>query len=451
MVKRDPRIKDIVQACKDAGGRAILVGGAVRDYVMGLESKDWDIEIYGLDSSAIESLLSRFGTIIFVGKSFGVFRIVGLDVDFSLPRRDSYGRKPEIAIDPHMSYYEAFMRRDLTMNAMGIDLVTHELIDPFNGQKDIKNKILRTPNPEFFVQDPLRFFRVMQFIGRFGMQPDDELNRICISMNISHISIERIVDEIEKLFLRSQRPSLGLRWIAKIGRMQEVFPELFTTIGVPQRPDFHPEGDVFEHSMQTLDAAAVWPYESDDKKLVILFAALCHDLGKATTTQLIDGVYKSFGHADAGVPFARQLLKKMTLKKEIHDAVSKLVKYHMEPILFIKGGAKALAYKRLALKLAPESCLHDLAVVSKADRQGRNGDSKLPLTIDIPQLDQFVARAKQHNVLFAPEKAILQGRDILHLKLSGPEMGRLLKKAYEIQIEQGIEDKQELLDVLIKV
>lgn len=449
MVNISPEISNIVKACVDRGGHALLVGGVVRDYVMGHASKDWDIEIYGLDSATVEAILSRFGTVLFVGKSFGVFRVAGLDVDFSLPRRDSAGRKPDVIVDPFMSYHDAFARRDLTMNAMGIDLTTGQLIDPFNGQHDIKNKILRTPNPEFFVQDPLRFFRVMQFVGRFEMYPDRELTTVCATMDIIDLSIERIVGEIEKLFLRSQRPSLGLRWLAKLGRLKEFFPELFTTIEVLQRPDFHPEGDVFEHSMQALDAAAQFSYDSEQKKLVILYAALCHDLGKVTTTECIDGIYHAYGHAAAGITPTKKLLSRMTLRSDIKATVPKLVKYHMEPFVFVKGNAKAAAYKRLACKLAPDATLYDLALLQKADKQGRNGTGEIPLANEFEDNKQFMQQAQTHGVLYHPEEALLRGADIMHLVESGPAMGRMLEKAYEMQIEEGITDKEELIRRLL--
>lgn len=448
MISISPKIKDIVKACVAHGGKALLVGGAVRDYFMGNQSKDWDIEIYGLESAVVESILARFGTVLFVGKSFGVFRVAGLDVDFSLPRKDSAGRKPNVTIDPFMSYHDAFSRRDLTINAMGIDLFTHEIIDPFNGLQDIKDKILRTPNPHFFIQDPLRLFRVMQCIGRFTMYPDNELAAVCKTMDITGISIERIVEEIEKLLLKSERPSLGLRWLATLHRLEEIFPELCATIGVAQRDDYHPEGDVFEHSMQTLDAAARFSYDDEQKKLIMLYAALCHDFGKVTTTHLIDGIYRAHGHAAAGVAPTKKLLSRMTLRSIVKKAVPKLVKYHMEPFIFVKGTAKAPAYKRLAYKLAPDTTMYDLALLQKADKQGRNGKSEIPLEDEFLDNKQFIENAQKHGVLYQPEKALLHGADIMHLVKPGPAMGRMLARAYELQINRGITDKDELLSVL---
>ncbi len=249
-------IELIIAALDRAGATVLLVGGAVRDLLLSLPVKDLDIEVHGLALPELEKILKQFGPVSLVGKSFGVLRVHGLDIDWSLPRSDSGGRKPTVTVDPHLSLHDAFIRRDLTVNAMGINLKTFELIDPFDGLADLQNKILRTPDVQFFAQDPLRLFRVMQFIGRFNMQPDKQLNDICAAMDISTISTERIELEFEKLLLKSARPSLGIRWLRQIGRLKEIMPELYRTIGVEQNREFHPEGDVFEHTMQAIDAAA---------------------------------------------------------------------------------------------------------------------------------------------------------------------------------------------------
>ena len=205
-----PHVMQIIQEINAAGGRALLVGGAVRDLLLGLSPKDIDIEVHGLKIDQFQKILEKFGRVSLVGKSFGVLRLNGLDVDWSVPRKDSKGRKPKVVIDSNMSLEEAFRRRDLTVNAMGIDLITHELIDPFGGMSDLKAKQLRVTDKKLFVEDPLRFFRVMQFIGRFEMEPDAELNKICKKMDLSKISRERIEEEFNKLFLRSGSPTLGM-------------------------------------------------------------------------------------------------------------------------------------------------------------------------------------------------------------------------------------------------
>ncbi len=337
------------------------------------------------------------------------------------------------------------MRRDLTSNAMGIDLITFQLEDPFDGQRDLKQGILRAPDPELFIQDPLRFFRVMQFIGRLQMVPDEQLNHICREMDLSEVASERIFQEFEKLFLKSKQPSLGIQWLQDIDRLKEILPQLHDTIGVVQRPDYHPEGDVFEHSKQALDKATELECADEEERLTLIMAALCHDLGKAVATQEVDGVIHAFGHDTMGAPIAAELLEKLTNKTSIKETVPKLVRYHMMPFAFIKSGAKKSAYKRLAKKLAPHTNCAMLAKLSIADKLGRNPEVGKPLVgITHPDIDGFIQIVEQVGVLNEPEPAVLMGADLLDQVKPGPRMGKLLEKAYKIQIEQGVTDKEEL-------
>lgn len=445
LLAQHPRLIKIVAAIASAGGKAVLVGGAVRDLLLGLPTKDLDIEVHRLPLDQLQEIMEKFGTVSLVGKSFGVLRLHGLAIDWSLPRADSGGRHPQVRIDPNMSMADAFKRRDLTINAMGIDLHTFDLIDPWGGLHDLQEGVLRAPDVHFFVQDPLRFFRVMQFIGRFQFKPDEHLQRICSSMSLAGISVERIEAEFDKLLLQSEFPSLGIRWLAHIGRLEEILPEVAATKDVPQEPEWHPEGDVFEHTMQALDAGAALSYDAPGQKLVALYALICHDLGKVSTTKRIDGRIRSLGHEDAGVPLARRVLKRLTRRKELIDAVLKLVKYHMAPGQFIHNKAKAPAYKRLALKLAPDVSLELLAKVALADKRGRNPQSYRPLTINLPFITDFLQNAKKAQVMLKPEEPVLKGKDLMPFVEPGPAMGKLLKQAYEIQIAKGIKDKKELL------
>jgi len=335
---------------------------------------------------------------------------------------------------------------------MGIDLTTKELIDPFDGLKDLERGILRAPNPETFVEDPLRFYRVMQMIARFEMQPDQELQNVCRMMSIEHVSRERIELEFEKMLLQSQRPSKGLRWLREVGRLAAVLPELDATINVEQDPRWHPEGDVFEHSMQALDAAAIIAktYVDRHQKLILLYTALVHDLGKAVTTEKTPNGIISYNHEVAGVDLARNMLKRITENHDLMNAILKLVRHHMTPVIFVKEGAKASAYKRLANKLDPEASIARLADLAYADIRGRNPASMEPLTIEIPELVTFIERADQAHVHYKPEEPVLKGRDLLDVIKPGKEMGKLLDRAYEIQIEEGILDKEELKRRVLK-
>lgn len=444
VLKKYPQVHEIVQAIGKAGGRVLLVGGAVRDLLLGITIKDLDIEVHGLTLEQLESLLKNFGPVSLVGKVFGVLRLHGLDIDWSVPRTDAPGRKPKVHIDPAMSIQQAFARRDLTMNAMGIDLITYELIDPFNGYKDLQQNILRAPDPQLFIEDPLRFYRVMQFMSRFEMMPDATLTDICKTMDLSGVSTERIESEFEKLLLKSKRPSLGIRWLKDIGRLQEILPELAATIGIQQDPKWHPEGDVFEHTMQTIDSAARFVYDDNQTKLIVLYAALCHDLGKATTTQKIEGMWKSLEHERAGIPLTQELLERITRKNDIINAVSLLVKYHMVPSQLVDSDASLASYKRLAIKLAPHATLQLLADLTLADKQGRNPRSHEPLHVSDSSIEIFLRKAEEAQVRQNIEQPILHGRDLLDLVPPGPVMGKLLKEAYQIQLEEGIKDKEEL-------
>ena len=444
-------VETIISALHAAGGIVLLVGGAVRDLLLGLPLKDLDIEVHHLELAALQTILSQSGTVNNFGKAYGVLRINGIDVDWSLPRIDAQGRKPEVVVDPNMSFIEAFRRRDLTINAMGINVVTYELIDPFGGLYDLEQKVLRAPDLAKFVEDPLRFYRVMQFVARFEFKTDADLDLVCSRMDISQVSRERIEQEFKKALLLSRLPSLAFRWLNEVGRLHEILPELAATKEIQQSPKWHPEGDVFEHTMQAVDAAARQSYELDYTKLIIVYAALCHDLGKAQATQVDEhGTIKSHGHELISAELAKKMLHHITNNHELIDTVIKLVRYHMQPGAFVDQDAQPSAYKRLAYKLWPEATLSMLAQLAQADRQGRNPAKKVPLTESDPTIDEFVKRSQHALVLHEIEQPILQGRDLLDVVEAGPEIGKLVKEAYTIQIQEGIKNKDELKRRVLK-
>jgi len=467
-------ILSVLTEIKKEGGISYLVGGSVRDLVLGRDIKDLDIEVHKLSLEQLEKCLKKFGAVKLVGKKFGVLRLIKFDIDWSLPRKDTKGRKPKVEIDPEMSIEQACRRRDLTMNAMAIDMNLFAekfdqiyekassdknfklqdyvpIIDPFSGLESLKNKVLSSVDNEKFLEDPLRFFRVMQFIGRFEMMPDDNLTNLCKNMSLKDLQTalplakERIFEEIKKLLLKSKSPSLGFRWLKDLSRLKEIFPELNALIGVAQREDYHPEGDVFEHAMQSLDAAATLnKYESDEEKFWIMLAALCHDLGKPQTT---DEQLHCYDHSKAGVPIAKSFLKRFVLNKEIVDFVCKLVLYHVRAAdLFVdKAGPKA--YKRLAAKLAPQVTMRQLALLTLADICGRNPKGPEPLkpsSLHQKTYEMFLKKVKEAEVEKGAEKPVLLGRHLLDIMEPGPRLGKLLEKAYQIQIDEGIKDVEQL-------
>jgi tRNA nucleotidyltransferase (CCA-adding enzyme) len=439
-----PAVRQIVTQLDKSGVQTLLVGGAVRDMLLGrtvADIKDFDIEVYHLSIDQLEKILKNFGPVRLAGKSFGVLKIDGLAFDWSIPRVDSEGRKPSVVVDPDMDFKKAFSRRDLTINAIGVDLKTHELIDPFGGVEDLKQKILSSPDLEKFSEDPLRLLRVMQFVARFEATPDDALNTLCKTIDIRDVSAERIESEFHKLLLCSVRPSLGLRWLDHIDRLKDILPALAELKKVPQGVQWHPEGHVLEHSLQAVDAAARYAtqYESIDQKLTLLYAALFHDIGKKETTVVAPEKISSHGHAEVGAQKIVPIISQIESNKKIIAAAQKLILYHMYPGQYIRSKTGLVRYKWLALYLSPDLNIAMLANLARSDIQGRNPDSAVPLTGSVEMVEQFVQNAQSVGVLTHPEPALLTGRDLLDVASPGPELGDLVKKAYEIQLNESVQ------------
>lgn len=438
------RIQAACRAIEAAGGTAYIVGGAVRDAILNRPIKDIDIEVHGIPLDALQAILGTYETVALIGKSFGVLRWFESGIDWSLPRTDSAGRKPQVTINPHLDIADALRRRDLTMNAMALNVHTGELVDPFGGLRDIENKSLRAPDARFFPEDPLRFYRVLQFAARFGMTPDDELRTICASMDLAGVAHERVADEYEKLMMQAPTPSVGFRVLETIGRLPELLPELAALADTPQDPRWHPEGDVLEHTMQAIDSAAADPAEQIDRRALI-YGALCHDLGKATTTVITPQKISSHRHEEEGVPLAQKLLKRLTAGNALLSVVPVLVRWHMAPGIFVRQDTPIRAYKRLAFRLAPHTNLRTLTAVSYADRRGRNPQRGAPLAGPVPELDLFAQNAQVAGIFDGPEQPIVTGKDLMAYVAPGPRLGELVRHAYQIQIEKGILDKDELI------
>jgi len=438
------KIVSLARRIDRSGGRAFFVGGVVRDSILGKKPKDIDVEVYGLTLEQLQKVLAEEGKVLLVGKQFGVLRLEGLDVDWSIPRTDSSGRHPAVSTDPMMSPEEACRRRDLTMNAMLQDVLDGSIIDPWNGRRDMEEGVLRTPDPELFVEDPLRFYRVMQFAARFEMRPSPELNALCARMDIAKVSLDRIEEEFEKLWLEARRPSLGLRWLDEVGRLPEIMPELVPLKGLTQDPVWHPEEDVWLHTLQVVDAAADLRSGDTQRDLILMWAALCHDLGKSSTTTVRNGRIRSPEHEKVSQRLAGSLLERLVKKRTVKEGALKLVAQHMKPLQFYQNKSSPEAFKRLALKLAPEADLELLATLALADSRGVNPEGHSPLNNQSKLVDWFLECARQSRVNKEPEKPVLMGRHLKGIIEPGPRMGKLLKEAYRIQLAEGIRDVETL-------
>lgn len=449
-LRLEPGVSRLVRAVIDAGGRPLLVGGMVRDRILGVDSTDVDIEVHEMPLACLEAVLARFGAVDLVGKQFGVLRVRGVDADWSVPRHDSKGRHPEVAPDPYMGIEAAARRRDLTVNALAVDLKEERLVDPFGGLEDLARGVLRYVDPDRFVEDPLRFFRVMRFAGQLEMEPDPALTELCRTMELSGVAKERVEEEFGRLFLASRRPSRGLRWLAQTGRLAEVLPEAARLVGLAQDPGWHPEGDVWVHTLQVVDAAAALRIGRREEDLMLLWGALCHDLGKVDTTRRVDGRIRSPEHTERGRASAERLLSRIVTARRVIAGAVKLAVHHLKPHDFYVNRASPRAFRRLALELAPEANLELLARLALADHRGRNPAGAEPLAVGSEKCDWFLEQAEALRVRREPEKPVLMGRHLLDVMPPGPAMGRVLARAYEIQLAEGIRDVEILKARVLK-
>ena len=454
-------IKKIAQEIKNHQGRALLIGGAVRDKVMNLTPKDYDLEIYGLYPNELRNILKQFGEINEVGIQFGIIKLEtqGLDIDVAIPRRDSKIGKGHrdflIEGDPFMSFEEAARRRDLTINSMALDVLTGELIDPFNGLEDIKNKIIRVTDREKFKEDPLRVLRVMQFASRFQFQVAPETIEVCkeVVEDLKELPSSRITEEWKKLLIKGEKPSLGMRAGKEIGVFKVLHPEIQALIGLPQDEKWHKEGDVFEHTLKVLDEANLISKKnklSETKKLILMLGALCHDFGKALTTEEVNGQIISHQHDVLGEKVARDFLKRLEFGEEINEKVVKLVRYHMNPAFLWENSKKNInseaALKRLAEKVKPAT-MEELIKLYEADQRGREitEEKKKEITKSVSWLYQETNKFK---IRVNKPEPLIKGKHLikyLHYQ-PGPIFGKILKEVYEAQLDGEIKTKYQALE-----
>ncbi len=447
-------IRELARTIAKKGGRALLVGGWVRDQLLGNASKDFDFEVYGLELDALERVLAEFGEVIAVGRAFGVLKVKGLEVDFSLPRRDSKtGRGHRgfmVELDPGLEFAEAAKRRDLTINSLAYDPISAEVLDSCGGRRDLEDGVLRAADAEKFAEDSLRGLRVAQFHARFEMAPDAELREICAGLDLSDLPGERLFEELKKLLLKARRPSLGFEFLRETGLLR-FFPELESMVGVPQDAIWHPEGTVWEHTMLVVDEAAKLRGEEDEeqRQLALLFGALCHDLGKPVTTIEVDGRIRSPEHEERGVPIAESFLGRLRIGHDLSTQVCGLVRHHLAPANFIRSGATGRGYRRLARRLAAAGLdAHLLHRVATADHFGRTTPDALRR--EFPAGDEFLARMEELEVADEAPRDVVLGRHLIARGFEpSPWFGRVLTACRDLQDETGWDDPDRILDTVL--
>ena len=437
------RVVQLAEAARREGGRALLVGGCVRDELMGQPPKDWDVEIYGIAPARLRELLDELGPVNVVGEAFTVYKL-GAHLDVSLPRRERKTGRGHRAFfiegDPEMTIEEAIGRRDFTINAILQDPLTGEIIDPRNGRSDLDRGIIRAVSAETFSDDSLRVLRAAQFAARFEFRVEPETVVLCRAIDLSDLPGERIWGEIEKLLLRAQHPSIGMGWLHALGVLDQLFPEIKALIEVPQDPEWHPEGDVFVHTRLVLDRARELiddlPYP---KQVTVMLAALAHDFGKPATTEFIDGRLRSRGHEEAGVEPTLSFLDRLNVHTlegyDVRAQVIALVRDHLKPGEYFKKREEVGdgAFRRLARK-----CELDLLYrVAKADSLGRNADW-IPREqwYDAEAQEWFIEHARDLEVALKAPAPLLLGRHLLEMGLQpGPRIGEITRAVYEMQLD----------------
>jgi tRNA nucleotidyltransferase (CCA-adding enzyme) len=431
----------IATVVQNAGGRALIVGGWIRDRLMAApfaETTNIDLEVYGVPPERLRALLEGFGRVAAVGESFQVFKIG--DIDVSLPRRDSKagrGHRGFVVIgDPEMSIEEAARRRDFTVNAISWDPLTGEYFDPVHGREDLARRLLRVVDPATFPDDSLRVLRAVQLAARFDFTLDDEALEICRTIPLDDLPAERVWGEIEKL-LFAPRPSIGFALAMTLGVIAKLFPELQALTGCVQEPEWHPEGDVWVHTLQVIDQARA---RIDDlprpQQIAVMLGAVCHDLGKPSTTAFIDGRIRSMDHEEQGVAPTLALLDRLNVRSidgyDVRAQVIGLTAQHLKPGSWYKVRDEVGdgAFRRLAQKVDLEL----LARVAKSDCLGR-----APGHFDCTAMDWFLERARALGVEHRPPAPVLLGRHVLALGVQpGPRVGKILKTVYEEQLDGAI-------------
>jgi tRNA nucleotidyltransferase (CCA-adding enzyme) len=443
------RVLDIARAVRGAGGRALIVGGWVRDRIMNRPDKaepNIDLEVFHIAPARLRELLEGFGRVEAVGESFQVYKLGAIDI--SLPRRDSKagrGHRGFVVVgDPDMSIAEAARRRDFTVNAISWDPLSEEYFDPFDGRGDIERRLLRMVDAQTFADDSLRVLRAIQFVARLGFALDEATRDVCRNIALDDLPSERIWGEFEKL-LFADTPSMGFALALDLGVVAKLFPELQALAGCQQEPEWHPEGDVWVHTLQVIDQARA---RIDDlerpQKIAVMLGAVCHDFGKPATTAFIDGRIRSMDHEEQGVAPATAFLDRLNVNAiegyDVRRQVLGITAQHLKPGSWFKVRDEVGdgAFRRLAHKVDLEL----LARVAKADCEGRR-----PGRFDCSSMDWFLERARALGVEHRPPAPILLGRHLLELGLKpGPRVGEILKAVYEKQMDGSVTTLDQAID-----
>ena len=446
-------LKSLLECINSAGGASFIVGGAVRDHLLGKEPKDIDLEVYDIGLELLETALqaSTF-KVDAVGRSFGVLKVVVTEgeepFDVALPRTENksgQGHKGFVVdVDQKLSQKEAGARRDFTINAISYCPISEEFIDPYDGIIDLERKVLRHVGPAF-AEDPLRVLRGCQFAARFDLEMCAETLVMCASLQeeLSLLPKERLWEEFKKLLLKSEKPSIGLDLLQATGATN-IFPELKAMLYVDQEAEYHPEGQnhplksLWVHFGMVVDSAVRVLRDDDidneETRLVVLLGALCHDLGKPATTEYIDGRCRAHNHEEMGVAPTEGFLHSIGCPLSIIEQVVPLVAQHLKPFQLYGSKASNSAIRRLAVKVP----LLNLCRVARADFLGRTTELALATkdSRDVVETRWLLEKAEGLGVREKRPAPILMGRHLIELGMvPGKGMGEVIAVSFQSQLE----------------
>ena len=447
------------------GGHVYVVGGFVRDLVMGRPPAEVDLLVTGLPLDEVIRRIRPHGKVDLVGRSFGIikFTVRKKTYDIALPRTDTAADVPSrrhkdirVAADPELPVEKDLERRDFRVNSMALRLADGLLVDPFGGREDIQARRIRLTNRRAFPEDPLRVLRVARFSSVLGFSVDPEIYGIAKEIDLSGLSVERVNEELFKILLLSDRPSVGLEELFRLGVLKQLFPELYRLTLSIQDSVFHPEKDdfghhsVWQHTRLTVDQAkalAGFAGLGQEKTLCLLLAALYHDVGKPATAHW---EYKrgrmaitNNGHDLASERIVKKVLARFRIFSwnghNLRKMVPLLIRSHhrLSELWLNRENVTKKAFNRLAAETQGEIEL--LVYLDAADRAGRR--DRIVKSLD-RQGKWLLKRFEELKVSRESIKPLILGRDLIRLGIEpGPAMGKILKRLYEMQLDNVFETK----------
>lgn len=445
----------IAKKVKEVGGIAYFVGGYVRDSILDIPNKDIDIEIHGIKPEILKNILSELGDIQTIGNAFGIYNLKGYDLDIALPRKErciGTGHKDfEVYVDPYIGTHAAARRRDFTINALMKNILTGEIVDEFNGLNDLKNHIIRHVDSSTFREDSLRVLRACQFAARFNFKIASETINLCKTMDLSTMPKERIAGELSKALLKAKKPSVFFNSLYEC-EQTKWFKEVYTLKGIKQDSEYHPEGDLYMHTMSVLDqAGGLFPtgIDNPDRYLPFMLSALCHDFGKVNTTEINSkGRLCALNHEITGIPIANDFLGRIYNNKGFIKYVDNMIKYHMKAHSCFNNRSKTKTTNLMFDKLLYPK---DFILLVYADSTGHDLDN-----LDNRQFNMFLEKAMTESGFLTDRyldygkrisESHITAEDLINIGLKpSPLFKIILDKAWDMHLK-GIKKEHVLKQV----